>query len=67
MILNPDKYHYMCLGKDTGNDMLKFRDKELEASTLEIVLETEIDRNLNFEERIKALCSKAVKNLNALQ
>ena len=35
MILNPNKCYYMCLEKDTVNGILKFCDKELEATRLE--------------------------------
>lgn len=35
MVFNPNKCHYICLGKDTVNGMLKFCDEELQASTLE--------------------------------
>ena len=52
------------LGKDALNDLLKFCDEELEVST---VLEIEIDHNLNFEDHIKTICTKAAKKLHALQ
>ena len=49
---------YMCLRntavcvyeKDTINDILKFGDDDLEASTLETVFGIEINGNLNFED-----------------
>ena len=43
-IINRDKCHYMCLGKDTVNNILKFCDKELKSSELETVLGIEIDQ-----------------------
>ena len=43
MILNPDKCHYMCIGKDAVTDILKFCDEELKSSELETVLGIEID------------------------
>ena len=46
MILNPDKCHYMCLGKDAVNDILKLCDVELKSSELETVLGIEIDHQL---------------------
>ena len=46
MILNPDKCHYMCLGKDAVNDILKLCDVELKSSEFEIVLGIEIDHQL---------------------
>ena len=46
MILNPDKCHYMCLGKDAVNDILKLCDVELKSSELETVLGIETDHQL---------------------
>ena len=62
MILNPVKCHYMCLGKDTVNDILKFCDEELKSSELETVLGIELDQKLTFNCHVKTLCSKAAKN-----
>ena len=58
MILSPDKYHYICLGQDTVQYMLKFRDEELE----ERKLETDINFHLNSENPIKTLAVKRLKN-----
>ena len=66
MVLNADKCHYMCPGKDTVNNMLKSCDEELEARKLETVLGIEIVHNLNFEDHIKTLFNKVTKKLNAL-
>ena len=55
MILNPDKCHYMCLGKDTVNDILNFCDEELKSSELETVLGIEIDQKLTFNCHVKTL------------
>ena len=44
MIINLDKCHYMCLGKDTVNEILKFCDEEIKSSELETVLGIEIDQ-----------------------
>ena len=66
MILSLVKCHSVCLGKDTVNDMLKFCDKKLEASTLEAGLVIKTDHNLNFEDHIKALYSKGAKKSDAL-
>ena len=59
MILNPEKYHYMNLGKDFEGDLLRFCEELLEASQIETVLGIQIDNKLNFENHIKSLCSKA--------
>ena len=67
MILNPAKCHYMCLGKDAVNDILKFCDEKLKSNELETVLGIEIDHKLTFNSHIKTLCSKAAKKLCALR
>ena len=67
MILNLGKCHYMCLGKDAVNGILKFCDVELKSSELETVLGIEIDQKLTFNCHVKTLCSKAAKKLSALQ
>lgn len=41
--------------------------KDLEANKLETTLQIQIDNNLNFENHVKFLCSKASKKLGALQ
>ena len=55
MILNPEKCHYMSLGKDSASDLLRFCQKDLVASELKTVLGTKIDNKLNFENHIKSL------------
>ena len=67
MILKPDKCHYMCLGKDAVNDILRFCDEELKSSELETVLGIEIYQKLTFNCHVKTLFSKAAKKLSALQ
>ena len=67
MILNPEKCHYMCLGKDSASDLLRFFGEDLVASELETVLVIQIDNKLNFENHIKSLCNKASQKLGALQ
>ena len=66
MIINPDNCHYMCLGADTMNDVLKFCDEELEASTFETDFGIEIDLNFSFEDNVET-CVKVTKKLNKLQ
>ena len=66
MILNPDKCHFMCFGKDAVNNILEFCDKELKSRKLKTVLGIEIDHQLTFESHVKTLCSKAAKKLTAL-
>ena len=38
MILNPNKYHYMCIRKDTEKDIFKFEKMRLENNKEEIIL-----------------------------
>ena len=47
MIINPDKSHYMCIGAESINDLLKYCDEELEASTFDTVfgIDSLWDRN----------------------
>ena len=67
MILNPEKCHYMSLRKDSEGDLLRFCGEVLEASQIETVLGIQIDNELNFENHIKSLCSKASQKLGVLQ
>ena len=56
MILNPEKCHYMSLGKDSEGDLLRFCGEVLEASQIQTVLGIQIDDKLNFEIHIKSIC-----------
>ena len=67
MIINTDKCHYMCLGKDAVDNILIFCDEELKSSELETVLGIEIDHKLTFNCHVSTLCRKAVEKLSALQ
>ena len=67
MILNPEKCHYMFLGKNSTSDLQRFCGEDLESSKLETVLMIQIDNKLNFENDIKSLCSKASQKLMALE
>ena len=67
MILNLEKCHYISLGKDSEGDLLRFCGEVLEASQIETVLGTQIDKKLNFENHIKSLCSKASQKPGVLQ
>ena len=58
MVLNPEKCHYMCVGKDYVKDSLSFFEEVLGATELETVLGIKIDNKLNFENHIKFLCGK---------
>ena len=55
MILNPEKCHYMNLGKDFEGDLLRLCGEVLGASQIETVLGIQIDNKLNFEKHVKYL------------
>ena len=67
MILNPEKCHYMRLGKDSASDLLRLCGEDLAASELETVLGIQMDNKLNFENHNKSFCNKASQKLGALQ
>ena len=50
MVLNADKCHFMCFGKDTENEQLTIN----------------IDNKLTFKSHIKILCGKAAQKIGAL-
>ena len=49
MNLNPEKYHYMYLAKDSVSDLLRFCVEDLEDNNFEFVLGIQIDNKLNLE------------------
>ena len=66
MVLNADKYHFMCLGKDTENETIIFNNFISNNSYKEKILEITIDNNLTFKSHIKILCEKATQKIGAL-
>ena len=67
MILNPEKSHYMCLGKNLDdNEVLNFNNLIIESSKEVEILGIKIDKNLNFNNHIKSIFRKAGQNLSAL-
>ena len=66
MILNPNKCHYMCIGKNTESDIFKFENVCLENSKEELILGITIDNKLTFDSHIKSICRKAGQKLSAL-
>ena len=58
MILNPNKCHYMCIGKNTESDIFKFENVCLENSKEEVILGMTIDNKLTFDSHIKSMCPK---------
>ena len=67
MILNPEKSHYMCLGKNLDdNEVLNFNNITINSSNEVEILGIKIDNNLNFSNHIKSICRKAGQKLSAL-
>ena len=59
MILNPEKCHYMCLGKNLAdNEVLNFNNLIIKRSKEEEILGIKIDKNQNFNNHIKSICRK---------
>ena len=56
MILNPNKCHYMCIGKNTESDIFKFENVYLENSNEKLILEITIDNKLTFDSHIRSIC-----------
>ena len=56
MVLNPGKFHFMCIGKNvTDSELLNFNDLILKNCTEFEILGITLDRNLNFRSYIKKL------------
>ena len=67
MILNPEKSHYMCLGKNLDdNEVLNFNNLITESSKEVEILGIKTDKNLNFNNHIKSIYRKAGQKLSAL-
>ena len=62
MILNPNKCHYMCIGKNTESDIFKFENVCLENSKEDVILGINIDNKLTFDSHIKTSAEKLVKS-----
>ena len=55
LILNPNKCHYMCLGRDIVIDLLQFFGEDLKDNKPETVIGIDIDNKLNSEGNINSL------------
>ena len=66
MILNPNKCHYMCIGKNTESDIFRFENICLENSKEEIILGITNDNKLTFASHIKSICREASQKLHTL-
>ena len=56
MVLNADKCHFMCLGKDTENETSIFNNFIFNNGNKEKILGITIDNKLTFKSHIKILC-----------
>ena len=67
MVLNPEKSHYMCLGKNVDdNEVLNFNDLTIKSSKEVEIFGIKIGNNLNFNNHIKSIFRKAGQKLSAL-
>ena len=69
MRLNPTKCHYMCIGKKQRKfnfDFIFNENRSLENSKREVILGSNIDNNLFFDNHVKKICRKASQNICTL-
>ena len=66
MVLNADKCHYMCLGKDLDNAKFYFDKNTYVNNNEEKALGNIIDNALLFESHIKEVCRKVSQRPAAL-
>ena len=66
MALNAGNCHFMCLGKDTGNEIFIFKSIVMKNSKEEKILGVTIDNKLTFKIHIKNLCKKASQKISPL-
>ena len=59
MVLNYDKYHFMCLGKNKENKTFIFNTFIFNDSNEEKILGISIDNKLTFKSHLKIKCRKA--------
>ena len=66
MVLNADKCHFMCLGKDTENETFIFNNFIFNNSNEEKILGITINNKPTFKGHIKILCRKVAQKMGAL-
>ena len=66
MVLNTGKCHFMCLGKNTENEIFIFKDTIMNNSKEEKILGVTIENRLTFTSHIRELCKKASQKISAL-
>ena len=58
-VLNAGKFHFMYLGKKTGNKTFIFKETIMNNSVEEKILNVTIEKRLTFSSHIRELCKKA--------
>ena len=66
MVLNADKCHFMCLGKDIIKEIFIFNDFIFNNSNERKILGITFDNKLTFKSHIKILCKKSAHKIGAL-
>jgi len=68
MIVNPDKFQALILGKHKQNDSIKLKinGSEIIPEKSVTLLGIEIDDKLNFNDHVKTICKKAGNKINAI-
>ena len=66
MILNSEKYCYMCIGNNCTNYTLIHNGKMFENSKGETILGVTIDNKLTFDSLVKMMCKEAGQKLSVL-
>ena len=66
MILNSEKYHYMCIGKNCADDTFLHNNKKFKNSKEERILGVIIDNKQTFDSHINRMCKIAAQKLSAL-
>ena len=60
MVLNPEKSHFICIGKEIDDaETLNLNDLTIKNSKEVEILRITLDRNMNFHTHIKNICRKA--------
>ena len=65
-VLNADKCHFMCLGKDIENETFIYNNFIFNNSNEEKILGITNDNKLSFESHIEILCNKVPHKTGAL-
>ena len=66
MALTAGKCHFMCPGKDTGNETFNFKGLVMKNSKEQTILWVPIHNKLTFKSHTKNLCKKASQKIGAL-